>query len=92
VEESLVLFFLTTKGNRGGLRLERLEGKEKTGDIAVAKKWAEVLMDAAYDGSFIHISPDLELTTLSSLGVKRTKRLKVLVNPRGGVVRIEITI
>lgn len=57
-------------------------------DTDSAMKWSEALMEVAYKGRWLR--PSLLLCKITpnpfSIGLKRCRRLKVLINPIGGKV------
>lgn len=44
-------------------------------------------MSVVYDGERAHLEHDLSLMVSIDHGIQRSRRLRVLVNPNGGVVR-----
>ncbi|GLB34908.1 putative diacylglycerol kinase catalytic domain (presumed) [Lyophyllum shimeji] len=65
----LEVAYLRRKKKVGALALARLEGKPEGLENTIVSQWAENLMTSVYEDS----------------GVQRRRRLKVLVNPYGGV-------
>jgi hypothetical protein len=56
------------------------------GDSAIAAEWVDQVMALAYEGFFFPFQMTFEMTLHCFIGVKRNKKLKVLVNPHSGQV------
>ncbi|KAG6874191.1 hypothetical protein C0995_003737 [Termitomyces sp. Mi166 len=65
----LTLVYLYRKKRAGPFELVELEGVHRGNDVSVTTQWVESLMTHVYESS----------------GVQRQRRLKVFVNPHGGV-------
>ncbi|KAK0210950.1 ATP-NAD kinase-like domain-containing protein [Desarmillaria ectypa] len=69
----LQVSYVWRKKTKGKLSLIRFEGTVKESESSAVKEWAETLC-------CVHITTDV----LTGSGVKRGRRVKVLVNPHGG--------
>jgi hypothetical protein len=80
--QSLKVVYLTRKKKNGRLSLANASAT-LNGTKEAAERWADSLLAAAYHGEIL----SRYYESLRS-GIKRRRRLKVIVNPYGGVVRV----
>ena len=82
---SLSLAYLAKK-NRTPLSLVVIEGGVEESAVNCAKAWVEALMKAVYDGTLGSPPCRFQVLIFSDIGLKRSRRLMVFVNPYGGTV------
>lgn len=82
---SLSLAYLAKK-NKTPLSLVVIEGGVEESAINRAKAWVEALMKAVYDGTLGSPFCKLQVLIFSDIGLKRSRRFMVFVNPFGGTV------
>jgi sphingosine kinase len=81
--------YLTRNKKKELLSLIRLEGKVQELDNDAVSDWVESLMNTCYEGMCEYLfltSPSIPFSPNLGTGIKRNRRLKILVNPHGGVV------
>jgi len=81
---SLSLAYLAKK-NKTPLSLVIFEGEVEESAVNRAEAWVEALMQAVYDGSLRSICK-FQALIFSDIGLKRSRRFMVFVNPYGGTV------
>jgi len=87
-EHLLHVSYLTDKlDKKKGTSLELVQVTGTVQDKVQAFEWVEKLMSVVYDGERAHLEHDLSLMVSIDHGIQRSRRLRVLVNPNGGVVR-----
>lgn len=62
------------------------EGQVEVAEARVTSEWVEALMNVSYEGnSFAFLDP-INLRLNSIVGVPRSRRLLIFLNPHGGTV------
>jgi sphingosine kinase len=74
------------KKNKAPLGLVVIEGGVEESAVKLAKAWVETLMKAVYDGTLGSPSCRFQVLIFSDVGLKRSRRFMVFVNPYGGTV------
>jgi sphingosine kinase len=85
-----VSYLINKLDKRKGISLQLVKVTGTVQDEVQAFEWTEKLMNTIYEGKlvfFISREPCLMTSPLSGYGIQRSRRLRVLVNPNGGVVR-----
>lgn len=84
-----VSYLINKLDKKKGISLELIKVTGTVQDKVQAFEWAEKLMSTVYDGEVVSSFP-IEFCLMMSIdhGIQRSRRLRVLVNPNGGVVRL----
>jgi sphingosine kinase len=82
----LEVSYLDRGRKRGPLSLIKVTGIAQDSEDDVVSAWTETLMHIIYEGRSISPSSFCSLPSFIGVGIKRGRRLKILINPRGGVV------
>jgi sphingosine kinase len=69
--------------------LYRYYGSVNEASTNSASEWVEALMHAAYEGAFFSVPTRSQTSqSFTGVGITRSRRLRILVNPHGGTVRV----